>query len=195
MNQIPAPSTIIAAAVVMQFFLVAIAAVGAYLIDKAVRSTSRFYENPTSVGKQAWVIVGFAILTLGPLVLSDGFAGSWLALSYPASISVIKWHHALIFVFLVDIVFTLILVRQTAGSDRSAFTALYFILPSLAFFLREPPKLIVGYVVLVALCFSFGLIGEERLMRDPPKTKLPFWLVSMLCLALSLMIGLLTRPH
>lgn len=194
MNQIPAPSTIIAAAVVMQFFIIFIAAVGGYLIDHAERSASRFYENP-SVGKQAWVIVCFAILTLGPLVLSDGFAGSWLVLSSPVSISVIKWHHALIFVFLVNIAFTFILVRQTGGSERSAFTTLYFILPSLTFFLREPPKLIVEYVALIALCFSVGLIGEESSRHETPATRLPFWIISMLCLALSLMIGLLTRPH
>jgi hypothetical protein len=179
----------------MQFFLVVIAALGAYLVDHAERSVARFYENPTRVGKQAWIIVGFAIVTLGPLVLSDGFAGSWLALSSPVTIAIIGWHHALLFVFLADITLTLVLVLQTGGSDRSAFTALYFILPSLAFFLREPPKLIVGYVVLVAVCFSIGLIGEETSRREPPPTRMPFWVVSMLCLALSLMIGLLTRPH
>jgi hypothetical protein len=179
----------------MQFFLIVIAAIGAYLIDRSERSNSRFWENPISVGKQAWVIVGFAIATLGSLVLSDGFAGSWLPLSSPTSVSIIGWHHALVFVFVADIVWTLILVIQTGGCDQSAFTSLFFTLPTLALFLREPAKLVIIYASLVAVCFSLGLVVGDGRRGDSPSRRFPFWTVSLLCLVLSVLIGLMTRPR
>ena len=110
MNHTLAPSTIISAAVFMQLFLVVITALGGYLIDRSERSISRFYENPTHIGRQAWVIVCFAVVTLGLLVLSDGFAGSWIALSTPNVISLIGWSRAILIVFLADIIWTFILV-------------------------------------------------------------------------------------
>ena len=191
MNHALAPSTIISAAVVMQLFLVLIAGLGGYLIDREERSASRFYENPAHVGRQAWVIVAFAIVTLGLLVLSDGFAGSWIALSTPTLISLIGWSRALLIVFLADIFWTFILVWQTAGTDHSPFTALYFVLPAFAFFLRESPKRVLVYVLCVAICFTIGFFLQESEERRP--NRFPFWVVSMLCLGLSLMIGYLTR--
>lgn len=191
MIQTPSPSTIISAAVVMQLFLALIAGIGAYVVDRSERFRTRFYENPLSRGRQAWVIVGFALSTLAVLVLSDGFAGSWRDLSGSSSFSIISWSHALLLVFFADIIWTCILVYQTSGSDRSAFTAIYFVLPSFAFFLRESPKRIILYAICVAICFSIGFAQSVEL--DSEASRFPFWLVSILCLMLSLLVGFMTR--
>jgi hypothetical protein len=195
MNEPLNPSPIIPAAMVMQIFIVIIFSLGAYPLDYSERQKP-FWERPLL--SQAWLIVLFAIITLVLLLSSDIFAHYWLGFSAPFLISLVRSQTAITCVFLADIVWTFVLVMKTGGSQRSAFTSIYFTIPGLAFFLRESPSKVMLYVILISVCFSIGLIywkappdaGEEQ-----TNDRMPFWIVSMLCLLLSLSIGFLTRPH
>ena len=49
------------------------------------------------------------------------------------------------------------------------------------------------YVTCVAIFFTVGLFLPQNEDEEVQSNKGPYWIVSMLCLVLSLMIGYLTR--
>jgi hypothetical protein len=115
-------------------------------------------------------------------------------MSGAVSFSLITWSHALLWVFALNIACTGVLVYMTGGSYKSPFTPVYFILPALAFFLRESMHRVVLYGVAIGIVFLMGLSVPER---DPEHLIVPtgaYAFVSIACLLLSVVIGYLTRP-
>jgi len=105
-----------------------------------------------------------------------------------------RWSTALLVVFLADIACCVILVMGTGGSYRSPFSPVFFILPALAFFLRESPHRIVIYTGFICASFSVSLAAHDNREGGESPTD-AYWFVSIACLILSTTIGYVTRPH
>jgi hypothetical protein len=110
--------------------------------------------------------------------------------------SPITWSHALLITFVLDILVGTYFVFGTGGSRESPFQALYFLIPTLAVFLREPVSRVVFYVTLVAIAYSVtSLIANDNHdeARDT-RQNLAHWFVSVASFVAAAVIGLLTRP-
>ena len=98
--------------------------------------------------------------------------------------------------FLLDIIGAALLMGITGGSKDSPFSAVLFMLPALAIFLREDPSRFFFYtglaVVLFLILRKAGDMGKAVL--ENPKVQLSFQVVTLGCLALSSLVGYATRP-
>jgi len=183
-------SPIIHAAFVMQVCLAAIMAFGAFSADRDERFSSD-YINPLLVGRKGWITVVFFLVTIVVLVSSDAFLDNWKGLAGTIRIGSLHWQFALFCVFLADIVWTFVLVYLTAGSERSAFSAIYFVLPAFAFFLKQDSHRILSYAAAIVVCFTAGLYWIKENSKPPNRST--GWWISMSCLGLSLILGFMTR--
>ena len=138
---------------------------------------------------------------MGTLVFSDEFSSFWKPLFGSSGFYIMGWSTALLLVLSFDIVYTCVIVGQTGGSAASAFTPLYFILPPLAIFLRETPRRILFYTVLVAVLFSVNLVitfKEQEISEDHEDRRAPtlaYWFVSIASFSLATLVGYVTRPR
>jgi len=200
MAQIVAPLNITAAALITQFGLVIIATVGTKII-RTYEPPPSVYDRPRYSSNLYTVSLVCFVITFGLLVFSDEFANTWKPLFSEITFTGFHWPFALIATFMVDIVWVTILVSMTGGSIMSPFSPVYFILPALAIFLREPLSRIVMVAFLVAIGFSLnllfpGLPGDvEKDNRSRAKRIIAYWVVSIACLLLSTFIGYITRPR
>jgi len=65
----------------------------------------------------------------------------------------------------------------------------------MGFFLREPPRRVGVYVLLIAAVFSVVLRFKETPRNQRLLPEGAYWLVSVACLFLSALIGYITRPQ
>jgi hypothetical protein len=100
-----------------------------------------------------------------------------------------------------------ILVFLTGGGSESVFSPIYFIVPALAIFLREPLGRVITYLIVVSLAFTITLlrvdITESRIAPslrinrlDDSKgyaDKIALWFVSISCFTFATYIGYITR--
>jgi hypothetical protein len=189
------PASITAAALVMQFCLSVIISAGAFWIRQQEKKVFRFYQDPPNIGRYAWILQVFALTTIGLIVFSDQFSSFWRPLSGDVSFSVFGWTKVLLTVFVLDILCSALLVHLTGGSFKSPFTPVYFILPAMAFFLREPPRRAVAYTLLITIFFGLGFLAPKRRPEEDVSPLGAYAFVSLACLILSVVIGYLTRPH
>lgn len=190
------PANITAAAVVMQFCLSAIIFVGALWVIRQEKKFDRFYPDRPNIGRYAAFLIAFSLISIGLLIFSDQFSGFWKPLSGEVSFSFVVWSRALLLVFCLNIICAAVLVQVTGGSYRSPFTAIYFILPALALFLRESPQRIVFYALTVSVLFVLGIIMRSQGPELDENTYMgAYGLVSVGCLMLSVVIGFITRAH
>lgn len=189
------PASIAAAALVMQFFLITIVLVGGLFIRQQEKMKFSLYTDAPNFGRYAWFLLVFALTTIGLLIFSDQFSELWRSLSNGVPFAVVRWTTALRFVFGLDVVCVATLVWFTGGSYRSPFTPVYFILPALAFFLREPTQRIAVYTLLVSILFLTGLAAPKRTNEEEMIATGPYAFVSIACLILSVLVGYMTRPN
>ena len=185
------PGNITAAALIMQFSIAVIICIGAFVVTKT-QPPSSIYDDTEEMTTHPWMIIVFALITIGLLVLSDEFSNLWKPLFGSLPFSGIGWSKALLWVVLIDIVWITLMVGMTGGSRISPFTPLYFILPALGIFLRESFSRIALYTGLVAVFFSWNLLHEEESRFRPT---FAYWIVSVLSFLLATLVGLFTRPH
>jgi hypothetical protein len=201
----PAPSNIAAAALVMQLCIVGILSFGALRTSIHQKWNVRFYENPTSATRHAGVSFVLAVFTVGFLLFSDQFSTLWRPLSGSVDLGFVSWAHALPTVFILDILWIAYLIHFTEGSYHSPFTPVYFILPAMAFFLRESVQRVILYTTLVGIAFIIGFFAPPRERRDslftsrrdyeePVRLVGTYLVISIGCFVLSVIIGLMTRP-
>jgi hypothetical protein len=195
MTETVSPANITAAALVMQFCLSVIISIGAFWIRRKEAHVFRFYQDPPNIGRYAWILLLFALATIGLLIFSDQFNDLWRPLSGEVNFSVIRWHSAVLYVFLMDIFCVAILVQLTTGSYGSPFAPVYFILPAMAFFLRESPRRVFLYTALVTALFLIGFTAQKPRPEEAIQQKGAYAFVSISCLILSVVIGFLTRPR
>jgi hypothetical protein len=195
MAEIAAPASIVAAALVMQFCLLSIVTIGTLWIRRQEKNQFRFYQDPPNIGRYAWILLIVVLLTIGLLIFSDQFSNSWRPLSADVNFSFITWRHALLGVFVLDIACTSVFVYLTGGSYRSPFAPVYFILPAMALFLREEPHRVIVYSVAIGILFLLCLDSPPERPGEQLIPSGAYAFVSISCLALSVLIGYLTRPH
>lgn len=177
----------------MQFLLIALLFLGTYLLPRDNRDSSRVYHRPPSEARYIVVVLVVSFLvTMGLLLFSDQFSILTEPLFGGMQIGVIRWSTAILCVFVADIACTACLVFLSSGSYQSPFTPVFFILPGLAFFLREPPQRVLIYTFAIAILFVIELRFCEEGPTSPERA---FGVVSVGCLLLSGCIGYLTRPH
>jgi len=195
MNTTVAPESIVAAALIMQFCLSTMMAIATVWIRRQEKSEFRFYQDPPNIGRYAWIVLTAVLATIGLLLFSDEFSNTWRPLSSDITFSFITWRHALFGVFILDIGCTFILISLTGGSYRSPFTPIYFILPAMALFLREEPRRVILYSVGIGMMFVLGLNPTRRSPEEHVTPIGAYAFVSISCLALSVLVGYLTRPR
>lgn len=168
------------------------------MVVAAVLFTSIFDDGP-SAGCAAWAIVFCFLLTTLFLVFTEQLSSLWKPLFPGVSAAGLSLSAALLLTFAVDTLLVMFLVAVTGGSFSSPFTPVYFLLPVLAIFLREPAPKVIFYTVFVAAGFTstfflqghmIGLGGEEGDRRR----KVVYWFVSISTFALATWIGLITQP-
>lgn len=193
-------ANITAAAMTTQFCILVIVFVGTLFV-RSTEPRISVYVGTKGVRDHLWFQFIFALITIGTLVFSDEFSSFWKPLFGGSSFYIMGWSTALLVVLSFDIIYTFVIVGQTGGSNASPFTPLYFILPPLAIFLRETPRRIVFYTVLVAALFSVNLIvtfSEQEMLEDQAARRAPtlaYWFVSIASFILATVVGYVTRPR
>jgi hypothetical protein len=189
------PVNVVGGAMLAQVSLLAIMLVAGLIVRRSDRY-ARLYDKPTLAGF-AWLTLTLALISLGSLGTTDAFSEIWLPLfNQEEWRSPITWSHALLITFVLDILVVTYFVFGTGGSRESPFQALYFLIPTLAVFLREPVSRVVFYVTLVAIAYSVtSLIANDNHdeARDT-RQNLAHWFVSVASFVAAAVIGLLTRP-
>ena len=188
------PVNLVGGAMVAQVSLLSIIFIGGLLVRRSDR-VARLWDRPTLAGF-AWLTLALALGTLGALGTTDAFSEVWSPLFGPENLApFLSWSQALLLTFVLDIVVISILVVRTGGGQNSPFQSLYFLIPTLAVFLREPTKQVLLYLVLVAISFSASMFVESYRERDEEaRWRFAYWFVSIASFVLAAYIGLITRP-
>lgn len=189
------PENTVAGTMLAQLSVLGIMTLAALVIRRE-QSLFRWSRSLPSYAAHGWVILILALLSLGGLVLSDGFAATWRPLFRTLGYAGWRWSSAVEFAFVVDVVALTILVAGTGGSIRSPFQPLYFLMPTLALFLRESTGRVILYAAGSGLSFLLLLLDGRR--GDDPEVddtrhRLAYGLVSLLCLGAACFIGVFTR--
>lgn len=182
---------ITAAALITQFSLTLIMLVAAVLLR-----TDHGHQFWLRREPMAWIILLAAMTTIGFLVFSDQFIPIWQPLFGDVPFPSVRSSTAISTIFVVDSLCTALLVSISGGSRVSAFSPIFFMVPALAIFLREPFAWVVAYLLLVSGLFSVCLLdllesGESGSGRE----RLAYWFVAIACLVLTTLIGYVTRPR
>ena len=184
-------TTITGAALIAQFLICAIIAVGMVIIQ--ITEGDVYWRQALNYSHMFLSIIFFSFLTLGLLLFSDAFATLWKPLIGNGNLYFLSWSIALFFVFIIDILWVCIMVSQTGGGKDSAFNPIFFLLPVLAIFLRQPIGRIFFYLFLIVVTFSFVVF--KKFYFKEQKSNLSYRFVSLACFAVAAYIGIITRPN
>lgn len=180
-------TSIIAAALIAQVSVIVIMAVTSALV--AVGHHGR--------GCFAYVVLVLALMTLIPLMFTRGYSATWGPLLGAGDTLGIARSTSMLIVFLANVGAVHVLVWATGGSRVSPFQAVYFLIPTLALFLREPLGHVLLYLSCVITSYSY-LSAKPGLEEDRPGEigidRFAYWLDAVACLILATYIGFLTRP-
>jgi hypothetical protein len=182
------PINITGAAIFAQFSIIMIMFVGSLILYRGQGFVPSF-ERPKFSGLP-WLILGFGLLSIGFLIFSDEFSLVWRPLFGTIDFPTMPWTTALFVMFTTDILCTTFLVLLTGGSRNSAFSPLFFLLPALAIFLREPLSHILFYLISISVVFSLSL----KPRADQEEHNFAYWFISIACFILATFIGYVTRP-
>jgi hypothetical protein len=190
MNELT-PQTIVTGALYAQISIIVIMAFATALIGK----TKGRWDHET-YGHRPAILICFIIVTFALLVFSDTYRVVVNPL-VAFGTSSFSWTLALRLVFIIDIITVTLLVKGTNGSQNSPFQPLYFLIPTLALFLREPKGRVIFYAILVSVSFTclLGWFNEVERIDDDlrKKYRMALIFVSISCLILACWIGLITR--
>lgn len=192
------PDSILAAALVMQFLLFAIIATGSAMCNRLYEQWTPSYRRAGRAVYGSFILF-VGLFTIGALVFSATFSKDWapivgniVPLSYSSP-------HAIAFVFVVDTITVMVLTVSTGGAFRSPFTALFFLIPTLALLLRQSPHAVIWYTALVTVCFiaaaahgHFHTHGERLSYEDERAAVMAFAFVSIAAFWLAVYVGITT---
>ncbi|GMV05859.1 MAG: hypothetical protein AMXMBFR53_21360 [Gemmatimonadota bacterium] len=197
------PVNLIAAALITQVSLILIVAVGSYSLH--LYDLNQTVSPAYRWSGLSWRIFAMAFLTLALLMTSDEFGGLWGPIFNVAPERLIPWSTAILLAFLLDILLVSYLVWISGGAKGSPFSPLFFILPALALFLREPAGHVIGYFSLICVGFSLnmrvtetlGIATQARAVEARTVSGLPnfaYWWVAISSFSLATLVGYITRP-
>jgi hypothetical protein len=190
------PINIAAAGLIAQFFLLTmIFAVSLVLRSGEPQRAIWEADRPTANPFLGYVAAS-TLFTIGCLGFTKPLISLWRPL-LGISLASVDSSTAMMVTFVGDIILVAKLVSATGGSWVSPFNPMYFVVPVLAIFLREPLPHVLGYSFLVFALFSWTFSREDDPTRmvGGSKRSLAYWLVSSSCFALSTFIGIITRVH
>lgn len=148
------------------------------------------------------------ILCLISIAFTEEFYMVWRPMMGDLAFPTISTRFGMVLVFAVNY-FTVILLISFTGRRNSPLMPILFLLPTTSIFLRDPPMLTLFYGVTTALCYLlFSFQDGTNLPRFmvAPTPLLPsrsgrneegssaHRIVVLLCLAIALLIGYITRP-
>lgn len=179
-------TSIIAAALIAQVSLLGIMAVVSSLVALGYRGRHGF----------PYVVLLLALGTLVPLMFTEGYSATWAPVLGASSGSALSRATSMLTVFLADIAAVHILVWRTGGSRQSPFQAIYFLIPTLALFLREPLRHVLLYLALVILSYSLLSASSEvfEYRNEVSVHRFAYWFGTVACFVLATYIGYVTRP-
>lgn len=184
---------VVAAAAMAQILLIVVLVIGAATLSRGER---------TSLGghsvRFSWFILLLFLVTMGALVFSRELTPMWQPLFSGVAFPSLPSAAALFLMFTLDILCVAGLVWMTGGSQHSAFSAIFFILPALAIFLRQSLWLLVVYVTLIGGLFSVTLRTSAYAREYPRRNEmhpLAYWFVAISCQALTTFVGYVTRER
>jgi hypothetical protein len=187
----------ISSVVLVQIFILAIMFLGSLFLWAGLQEVGSFGRVPPEPSVYLWLIGGVGIMTVGALALS----GQPLVVSRPefgiTSIPQVELSWAHLVLFFLDFVCVVVLVFGTGGSRVSPFTPIYFILPPLAIFLGETPRLIIGCFICSAIAFTMTLPdATEPVQRTvgARRAMFTYWFVSISSLVTTF-VAFVTRPQ
>ena len=186
-------STLISGALLAQVLLGIVMFVGAWIMHSSQRRTAMFRGEPMG-GGYGWDILILLLASVTILVFTDSMSASWGGLFKNTRFSGISREWALPSVFVLDLIVTTRLVAGTGGSVDSPFQPVFFLIPTLALLLYEPTINIILYSAAAGSCFLI-LIAIARPLHSSqyPTARIAYGFVSVACLILTVVIGLLTR--
>lgn len=196
---------IAAAALITQFSLVGIFVMGLIIIRLGEPRVAR-YDHEARSSEFAWILLIFTVVSLGALLTAGEFVKLWAPVFGQLDVPRLALHDAVLLVFILDALCTSILVYRTEGSRASPFAAIFFAIPALAIFLRQPTSYVVVTSVLVVVLFTFNLIyykwddrgglnfASERIAAQRSGTGV-FWVVAVATFILTTWIGVITQPR
>lgn len=157
-------------------------------------------------------VLWMALVTVGCIVASDDLyrltAPMFGELAFAGALS----RNTTFFVlFATDLILIFRLIYVTGGSKASPYTALFFLLPTVAIFLREPPVRFVIYALIAAGLYTLGLRinkvhpshvdilrgedgGGSTLYAEVQTDTPAHAIVNLGCLAIGIATGYVTRP-
>ncbi len=183
----PSDIGITAGALIAQVSILAIMCIGSFLIALDQR-------DALSAG---FIILALTLLTVVPLMLTSGYAAIWTPLFGGSSEIGMQRSTSMGLMFVLDVVALSVLVWKSGGSLNSPFQAIYFLLPALAIFLREPVSRLVLYFLFVTTSFTFLMfLVSKRSWYDPSVRidRVAYWFVAVACFGLAMYVGYVTRP-
>lgn len=192
MNQSISPINITAAALITQFSIILILFIGAIILNKW-EGFVPFYAMKQDFSKFAWIILALALITIGCLVFSDEFSTTWTPLFGSLSFHAISWSTAILIMFVMNIICVTIMVSHTGGSRFSPFIPIYFMLPALAIFLREPLSRIILHLIFISIVFTWNFSQNKDVDSNSSAPSFAYWFISIACFVLSTFIGYVTR--
>ena len=196
------PINIVAAALVAQVLITITLSIGTSLLGR--RDFKRIIRMNKKDDPLKMHVINFpttigisTILTIACLVGSDEFVTVWRPLFGSNSFSLgLQTPTAISIMFYVDIIVVAYLVWMTEGSRMSPFSPLFFVLPTLAIFLRQPFRELMLYLLLIGIFFT-ALMFCERLndsRQIESSISRSYWAVSILCFVVTTTLAILTRP-
>lgn len=196
MKEAVSPINITAAALITQFSIIIIMFIGTTILRGGEKSIPFYRYVPTS-SFFSWLILSFALITIGSLIFCDEFSSIWRPLFDTTAFPTIRWSYSLLIMFTLNIICVSILVKGTGGSLISPFSHIYFTLPALAIFLREGFGRIIFYLVLVSVMFTYNLVYRDDLREEVggQSRSFAYWFISISCFILATFIGYVTRPQ
>ena len=173
--------------------MVAILFVGGGILSGASTRTA-WWKGERVYRAVWWELLVLLLVTAGALVFTATMSAVWSPLFHSTSFSGLSDGTALLTVFLLDIVVVTRLVYSTGGSVGSPFQPLFFFIPTIALLLQESVLRIAIYCLLISIAFLVLLYRSAPPPSERPgRVKQAYGFVTIACLALTMLVGLLTR--
>lgn len=189
------PVNVAGATLVVQLCLLAIIALGI-----ACHRECEYVINQKRLKQRCYALaLTLAILSLMLVALSADFYTVWSPIMGDVELPTLSRGEAFLFVFGMDILACMVLIRWTGGTRASPYTSVLFLIPALAMFLREPPIKFFLYSIVVGLHYLITcrpeVTGRIRMGWETDGTVQAHRVVNIGCLMLATVTGYITRPQ
>lgn len=140
------------------------------------------------------LILLLLLASVAVLLSTESLSAIWINLFKDTTFVGIPDKKATLFVFIIDILITSLLILLTGGGTSSPFQPIFFLIPTLALLLYESTPRVLLYSALVTGCFiALSSAGDRIHWYEASGTRRAYGFVSVACLGLAVLIGVLTR--